>query len=45
MLVAARLLALNRKQSINLWLKTWALNLKKEKLSAFDKRLLARLMP
>jgi len=44
MLVAARLLALNRKQIVSLWLKSWALNLRKKKLSAFDKRLLARLV-
>jgi len=44
MLVAARLLALNRKQVVSLWLKSWALNLKKKRLSAFDKRLLARLV-
>jgi hypothetical protein len=45
MLVAARLLALNRKKAVRLWLKSWALNLRKEKLSVFDKRLLARLIP
>jgi hypothetical protein len=44
-LVAARLLALNRRKSIRLWLKSWALSLSKRKLSAFDKRLLARLVP
>ncbi len=43
-LVAARLLALNRKKLVTLWLKQWALNLGKKRLSAFDKRLLQRLV-
>jgi len=44
MLLAARLLALNRKKAVKLWLKSWALKLRKEKMSAFDRRLLARLI-
>jgi hypothetical protein len=44
MLVSARLLALNRKKNVKQWLKTWAAKMKKERLSTFDKRLLARLV-
>jgi hypothetical protein len=45
MLVAARLLALNRRKAVRLWLKSWILSLRKQKLSAFDKQMLARLVP
>jgi len=44
MLVSARLLALNRKKNVKQWLKTWAAKMKKERISTFDKRLLARLV-
>ena len=44
-LLAARLLTLNRKNNVRLWLKTWADNATKQPVSAFDKRLLARLLP
>ena len=45
MLVAARLLALNRKKAIRLWLQSWALKLRKQGISAFDRHLLKRLLP
>jgi hypothetical protein len=44
-LLAARLLTLNRKKSVRSWLKTWTDGVKKQGISAFDKRLLARLLP
>ena len=44
MLVSARLLALNRKKKVMEWLKSWVTKMKKERISTFDKRLLARLV-
>jgi hypothetical protein len=44
MLVSARLLALSRKKNVKQWLKSWVAKMKKEKISTFDKRLLARLV-
>ena len=44
MLVSARLLALNHKKNVKQWLTSWAAKMKKEKISIFDKRLLARLV-
>jgi hypothetical protein len=44
-LLAARLLTLNRKKDVRSWLKTWTDGVRKQSLSAFDKRLLARLLP
>lgn len=44
MLVSARLLALSRKKNVKQWLKSRVAKMKKEDLSAFDKRLLARLI-
>jgi hypothetical protein len=44
-LLAARLLSLNKRKSVRLWLKTWTGGMKKRNLSAFDKQLLTRLLP
>ncbi len=44
MLVSARLLALSRKKNVKQWLKSWVAKMKKERISTFDKRLLARLV-
>ena len=44
MLVSARLLALSRKKNVKQWLKSWAAKMKRERISTFDKRLLARLI-
>ena len=44
MLVSARLLALSRKKNVKQWLKSWVAKIKKERISTFDKRLLARLV-
>lgn len=44
MLVTARLLALNRQKNVKQWLISWTAKMRKEKISDFDKRLLARLV-
>ena len=41
---AARLLALNRRKVVRGWLKQWVQGAKKKKISAFDRRLLDRLV-
>ncbi|HYL85763.1 MAG TPA: RNA-directed DNA polymerase [Candidatus Angelobacter sp.] len=41
---AARLLRLNRRKAIRTWLKQWVNGAKKKRVSAFDRRLLARLI-
>lgn len=43
-LLAARLLALNRKNAVRSWLKSWVHGVKKQPVSPFDKRLLDRLL-
>ncbi len=45
MVVAARLLALNRKKAVKEWLKAWAADVRRQRISVFDKRLLERLLP
>ncbi len=42
--LAARLLALNRGKAIRSWLKTWVTNTMRQKISAFDKRLVRSLI-
>jgi hypothetical protein len=44
MLVSARLLALNRRKNVKQWLTSWVAKMKKDKISIFDRRLLARLV-
>ena len=41
---AARLLALNRRKTVRTWLKQWVQGAKKQRISAFDKRLLDKLI-
>jgi len=41
---AARLLTLNRRKVVRMWLKQWVQGTIKKKISAFDKRLLAKLI-
>ena len=41
---AARLLALNRRKTVGIWLKQWVQGAKKKRISAFDKRLLDKLI-
>jgi hypothetical protein len=41
---AARLLRLNRRKAIHIWLKQWVQGAKKKKISAFDKQLLSNLL-
>jgi hypothetical protein len=43
--LAASLLALNRRNLVRLWLKTWVNTVTTRKISAFDKKLLVRLLP
>lgn len=44
-LLAARLLGLNRRKAVRSWLKSWVDTVKKQGISAFDKRLTGRLLP
>ncbi len=44
-LLAACLLALNKKKGVHTWLKAWTDNARKRRISAFDKHLLAHLLP
>jgi hypothetical protein len=43
-LLAARLLTLNRRKSVRTWLKSWAESASRDKISAFDRHLLSRLL-
>ena len=43
-LLAARLLTLNKRKSVRTWLKSWKDSMRKRNVSAFDKNLLARLL-
>jgi hypothetical protein len=45
MLLAARLLALNNRKTVRLWLDSWVRGVKKQRVSPFDKRLLDRMLP
>jgi hypothetical protein len=40
---AARLLTLNRRKAVQVWLKQWVRGSKKKRISAFDRRLLDKL--
>ena len=44
-LLAARLLALNKRKSVQIWLKNWKTAVKKQGISAFDTNLIGRLLP
>jgi len=44
-LLAARLLALNKRKNVQIWLKAWKNAAKSQGISAFDKNLIDRLLP